>query len=160
MSNSTDQYVLADDLSGEVSPPEEWHRTISTESMELDPSLGEILRAVFDMGVGERETYEALAEREYSKASDLADELGRDRSSVHRYLKELLKKGLVTRRRRILQSGGHVYQYSARSPEQVRELLLAGLSEWVAAAQNQIEEFVAESAGTEQSTPVGSPVGP
>jgi len=113
-----------------------------------DPTLTEVLRVVFDVGVGERETYVALAGGEATSAGDLAEELDRDRSNVNRYLNNLYQKNLVTRRRRILQSGGHVYEYSARSPDSVRKLLLAGLSEWTAAASDRIDQLVAETTET------------
>lgn len=126
------------------------------------PSLQEILRVVFDIGVGERETYVALAARECGSAAELADDLDRDRSNVNRYLNSLFQKGLVTRRRRILQSGGHVYQYSARPPEEVRGLLRAGLQEWTGTASEHIDDLVADididragADATETTAPAG-----
>jgi predicted transcriptional regulator len=111
-----------------------------------DPTLEEVLRVVFDVGVGERVTYLALAERGSASAGDLAKKLNRNRSNVSRYLKSLYQKGLVTRRRRILQSGGHVYEYSVRSPEQVRQLLHAELSKWTRTADKRVNELVTEIA--------------
>ncbi len=144
------EYVLADDVS-----PDPWaEETDRPDDPRADdspvqgtvatPSLQEVLRVVFDIGVGERETYVALAARECGSAGDLAEDLDRDRSNVNRYLNSLFKKGLVTRRRRILQSGGHVYQYSARPPEEVRGLLRAGLQEWTGTAGDHIDDLVAD----------------
>lgn len=160
MSNGTDQYVLPDDDPAVVAAAE-WTLPADIEDVPTtaagdEPALGEVLQVVFDIGVGERETYHALIGREYSRAGELADELGRDRSNVNRYLNELSEKGIVTRRRRILKSGGHVYQYSARPPEEVRALLLVGLSEWVGTARDHIDEFVAEVSRPERSASVES----
>jgi predicted transcriptional regulator len=119
-----------------------------------EPTLTEVLRVVVDIGIGEREAYVALAEQDATSAGDLAEQLDRDRSNVNRYLNSLYQKNLVTRRRRILQSGGHVYEYSARSPDSVRELLLAGLHEWAEAASAHLDQLVAETAeAAERVTP-------
>lgn len=143
------QYVLADDVShdpwtDQPDRPVEADDPSTTDAI-TDPSLEEVLQVVFDIGVGEREVYRALAARECGSTGDLADELDRCRSNVSRYLNRLFQKGLVTRRRRILQSGGHVYQYSARSPEEVRRLLRAGLEQWSGAANDHIETLVADA---------------
>jgi len=169
MSNSS-EYVLADDVPGtawtedsagqvtddgdgwDVSDSAGTRERAGTGESDLpdatpvgEPTLTEVLRVVFDIGVGERETYVALAGRQATSAGDLAEELDRDRSNVNRYLNNLYQKNLVTRRRRILQSGGHVYEYSARSPETVKELLLGGLGEWADAASDRIEQLAAET---------------
>jgi len=121
-----------------------------------DLSVVDILRVVFDMGVGEREVCAALTEQEYNSAGDLADQLDRDRSNVNRALTCLHQHGFITRRRRILQSGGHLYQYSMRPPEQVRTLLLYGVRQWATAACNEIDEFVDEQ---ESNTPQNAAAG-
>lgn len=143
------EYVLSEDASVET----ETERPVRpdgsddrpSELADVDPSLEEVLQVVFDIGVGERETYVALTAHESTSAGELAEQLDRDRSNVNRYLNNLFQKGLVTRRRRILQSGGHIYQYSARSPEEVGSLLRAGLGEWARTASNHIDEFVADT---------------
>jgi predicted transcriptional regulator len=109
-----------------------------------DLSVVDILRIVFDMGVGEREVYAALVGQEYSSAGDLADQLDRDRSNINRVLAHLHQHGFVTRRRRILQSGGYLYQYCVRSPEEVRRRLLYGVRQWATAACDEIDQFVDE----------------
>ncbi len=144
------EYVLADDV-----PADTWQTAETDEQTPVGtreeapapdtvtpPSLEEVLRVVFDIGVGERETYLALAARECGSAGDLAEDLDRDRSNVNRYLNRLFQNGLVTRRRRILQSGGHLYQYSARPPDEVRALLRAGLREWLGTADDHIETLL------------------
>ncbi len=147
--NKRSEYVLADDVSTDTrvkqpaapGEPEE----VPTAASEGEPTTEEVLRVVFGIGVGEREAYLALAERGRGSAGDLAEVLDRDRSNVNRYLNHLAEKGLVTRRRRILQSGGHVYQYKARPPKQVRARLLAALQEWIDGAHDRVDDLVAEA---------------
>jgi len=143
------EYVLADDVSTgsrveQPAVPGE-SEEVPTAASDGQPTTEEVLRVVFGIGVGEREAYLALAERGRGSAGDLAEALDRDRSNVNRYLNRLSEKGLVTRRRRILQSGGHVYQYEARPPEQVRARLLAALQEWTDGAHDRVDDLVAEA---------------
>jgi len=110
-------------------------------SITVEPSLQEVLTAVFDLREHERETYRALLSAPDSTTSELASVVDRDRSNVNRSLSALAEKGLVTRRRRILEIGGHVYQYTANPPGEVRERLHEALDEWVATAHARIDQF-------------------
>ncbi|MEF8781817.1 MAG: helix-turn-helix domain-containing protein [Haloarculaceae archaeon] len=144
MSNRS-EYLLVDDVPDSSRPddgePDFGYSGSADERVDCDPTLVEVLQVVFDIGVGERNVYQALCSRSHSNAGDLAEELDRDYSTVNRTLRTLFQKGLVTRRRRILQSGGHLYQYSARPPEQVRALLLHGFEKWADAARDRIDEL-------------------
>lgn len=144
------KYVLADDVpSGVGADPLDGQKNGDGPQKTApggEPTLGEVLQVVFNVGVGEHEVYVALAARGPTSAGDLARELDRNRSNVSRHLRSLFEKDLATRRRRILQSGGHAYEYSARSPEQVRQLLLAGLRRWTHVADERIDELVTEIA--------------
>lgn len=143
----SDRYVLADEVA--ESGPEVGERpgtaSKSDVIMENNPAVEEVLEVVFGLGVSEREVYAALAREKESSAADLADELDRSYRTVNRHLNGLCQKGFVTRRRRILQTGGHVYQYSARAPDEVRALLRAGVQEWITAAHDCIDEFASET---------------
>lgn len=176
MSNSS-EFVLADDVPGagwtdesagrETDGVEDWTAPGASGSRDGgapgdddhgtalagEPSLTEVLRVVFDVGVGEREAYVALVRQQSKSAGDLAEDLDRDRSNVNRYLNNLYQKDLVTRRRRILQSGGHVYEYCARSPDAVRDLLLAGLEAWTDAASDRIDQLVTETDDATEQVP-------
>jgi len=149
MSNSSRQYVVDNDASGiqdrtdtvrPRSPGEETEQMIEDEL-----TLDDVLEFVFGVGVREREIYSALAASDDRTVQELADELDRHRSSINRGLKELFRKGFVTRRRRILNSGGQVYQYSARSPEHVQSSMVAALEEWTELAQDELDGFVAHA---------------
>lgn len=144
MSNRS-EYLLVDDAPDSSRPedgePGLGYAGSADARIDCDPTLVEVLQVVFDIGLGERNVYEALCGRGHSSADDLAEELDRDYSTVNRTLRALCQNGLVTRRRRILQSGGHLYEYSARPPEQVRALLCHGLEEWTDAARDRIDEL-------------------
>lgn len=108
---------------------------------ESEPSFEEILACVFDLGLHEVRTYEALLGQPASTVEELAAELERDRSSVNRSLSTLREKGLTDRTRYLLDSGGHVYQYTATDIEQTRGLMHETLDAWAAYVHDRIDTF-------------------
>ncbi|MFB6073574.1 MAG: helix-turn-helix domain-containing protein [Haloarculaceae archaeon] len=108
--------------------------------IESEPSLDEVLH-VFGIRDHERRTYRVLRRRPQSTVAELAAELDRDRSNVNRSLSTLCEKGLADRERRLLDGGGHVYQYAATPPAEVRTLLHRSLEAWADAGHDRIDDF-------------------
>ena len=106
-----------------------------------DPSFEHVLSCVFGVQDHESRTYLALAEQPGSTVAELAEQLNRDRSNVNRSLSALMDKGLVERRRRLLDPGGYVYQYTATPVPDAKELLHDALDEWVERVHGVIAEF-------------------
>jgi predicted transcriptional regulator len=106
-----------------------------------EPGFEEVLRCVFDVQKHEAKLYLELLDAPDSTVAELADRVERDRSNVNRGLSTLLENGLADRRRRLLDSGGHVYQYRATPPEDTRELMHETLDEWTAYVHERIDEF-------------------
>lgn len=106
-----------------------------------DPSFEHVLSCVFGVQDHESRTYLALAEQPGSTVAELAEQLNRDRSNVNRSLSALMDKGLVERRRRLLDPGGYVYQYTATPVPDAKELLHDALDEWVERVHEVIAEF-------------------
>ena len=106
-----------------------------------EPDLTEILVCVFGIQEHEARTYETLLEYPGSTVEELARELDRDRSNVNRSLSTLREKGLASRERRLLDGGGHVYQYLPTSLEECRELMHETLDVWAEYVHQQIDKF-------------------
>jgi len=109
-----------------------------------DPSFEHVLACVFGIQDHESRTYLALADRPGSTVAELAEALERDRSNVNRSLSTLMEKGLVERRRRLLDPGGYVYQYTATPVPEAKEMLHGALDEWVERVHGVIDEFGAD----------------
>lgn len=109
--------------------------------LEGEPGFEEVMRCVFGIRTHEAKLYLELLEIPNSTIAELADRIDRDRSNVNRGCTTLLEKGLVDRHRRLLDSGGHVYQYRPTPPDEVRELMHETLNEWTAYVHERIEEF-------------------
>ena len=112
--------------------------------LDSEPGFEEVLRCVFGIQAHEARLYMELLDAPDSTVAELAEVVDRDRSNVNRGLTTLLEKDLVSRRRRLLDSGGHVYQYRATPVEEARELMHATLEEWTAFVHERIDEFPGE----------------
>ncbi|MFC5134396.1 MULTISPECIES: helix-turn-helix domain-containing protein [Haloferacaceae] len=108
---------------------------------DVSPSFEHVLSCVFGIRDHESRTYLTLIEYRGSTVAELADVLDRDRSNVNRSLSTLREKGLVERRRRLLDSGGYVYQYTAIPVPEAKRLLHDALDEWVAGVHESIDAF-------------------
>jgi len=117
-------------------PPE-----IETLVGTVDPEFTHILSCVFGIQDHESRTYLVLRDQPGSTVEELANSLERDRSNVNRSLSTLREKGLVDRERRLLDSGGYVYQYTAVELETAKQMLHESLDEWVASVHDSIDEF-------------------
>ncbi|WP_254272811.1 helix-turn-helix domain-containing protein [Haloarcula marina] len=109
--------------------------------VDEEPELDEVMACVFGVQRHEVRTYLALLDAPGSTVEELASHLDRDRSNVNRSLSTLREKGLAERRRRLLDGGGHVYQYTATPLSEARELLHETLDQWTAAVHDRIDEF-------------------
>ncbi|MGQ3329987.1 MULTISPECIES: helix-turn-helix domain-containing protein [Halorubrum] len=108
---------------------------------DVSPSFEHVLSCVFGVRDHESRTYLTLLDHPGSTVAELAETLDRDRSNVNRSLSTLREKGLVERRRRLLDSGGYVYQYTAVPVPDAKERLHDALDEWVGGVHAAIDEF-------------------
>lgn len=100
-----------------------------------------VLECVFDVQEHESRTYLALLDAPGSTVAELAEDLERDRSNVNRSLGTLVEKGLAERERRLLDTGGYVYQYTAVPLPEARERMHEAVEEWSAQVHERIDEF-------------------
>ena len=109
--------------------------------LDSEPGFEEVMVCVFGIQRHETKTYQVLCDRPGSTVEELAAELERDRSNVNRSLSTLREKGLAERGRRLLDGGGHVYQYTATPLPEAKELMHDTLDEWTAYVHSRIDEF-------------------
>ncbi len=112
-----------------------------------EPDFTVVMSCVFGVNEHVTRTYIRLLDQPGSTVEELADALDRDRSNVNRALTTLLDLGLATRERRLLDSGGYVYQYKAVSLPEAKEMLKEGLDAWAEQVHDVIEEFEEEREG-------------
>lgn len=106
-----------------------------------EPGFHQVMSCVFGIQDHETRTYLALLDQPGSTVEELANRLDRDRSNVNRSLSTLLERGLVERQRRLLDSGGYVYQYDAVDLPEAKEMLHTALDEWTDHVHGVIDDF-------------------
>jgi predicted transcriptional regulator len=109
--------------------------------LDEEPGFEDVLTCVFNIQRHEARTYETLLDNPGSTVEELATKLDRDRSNVNRSLSTLREKDLAQRRRRLLDGGGHVYQYSPTPLEEARGLMHETLDAWAEYVHQRIDEF-------------------
>lgn len=105
-----------------------------------EPDFDDLLSCVFGITEPVAETYQYLLANPESTVKELAETMECDRSNVNRKLDRLREKGLATRNRSILNTGGHVYQYTPLDLDETQTLMHRTLDEWTAAMHEQIDE--------------------
>jgi predicted transcriptional regulator len=113
--------------------------------LDEEPTFADVLACVFDVQDHEVRTYLTLLDNPGSTVEELASQLERDRSNVNRSLSTLREKGLAERERRLLDGGGHIYQYAATPLPEARELMHETLDEWAAYVHDRIDDFGEEN---------------
>jgi predicted transcriptional regulator len=108
---------------------------------ESNPNFPEVMTCVFGIQPHVTRTYLALADQPASTVEELADVLDRDRSNVNRSLTTLLDHGLAERERRLLDSGGYVYQYKPTPLPEAKEMLHTALDAWADRVHGTIDGF-------------------
>jgi predicted transcriptional regulator len=77
---------------------------------------------------------------------EIAEQIGKDRSTVQRVLNKLYKKGLAMRETHKIQRGGYFYTYHAEETEVIREQILSQLEEWYQATKSFLIESWTQTA--------------
>jgi len=72
---------------------------------------------------------------------DVADGIGRDRSTAYRSISRLLETGFVTQEQRNYESGGYYYVYRVREPDALAADMQRLLNDWYARIGMLIQEF-------------------
>lgn len=111
---------------------------------QSNPSFRNVLSCVFGIEDHETRTYLTLLDHPGSTIEELATALDRDRSTVNRSLSTLRERGLVRRDRRLLNGGGYVYQYTAVSLPEAKEMLHEALDTWTETVHETIDGFDGE----------------
>lgn len=107
-----------------------------------EPSLDGLLETVFGLQPRDVDVNRALLDNQDASVNELAGVVDLNRSNVQRHLNELRERGLVRRRRRLLNSGGQFYQYTALPPTEARDLLQEAFDDWAEQARDRFDEFL------------------
>jgi predicted transcriptional regulator len=96
---------------------------------------------MYNLSDMDMETLKLLLTRGPFKADDLADRLGRDRSTVYRSLQKLVSCQVVSKETRNLDRGGYYHVYAAVPRDVLRDRLEHCVEEWHSRVRTLLDRF-------------------
>ena len=99
-------------------------------TMECPTEIKQLLKVLYNLSSSETEVLYYLCDEE-AEASEIAEDIGKDRSTVQRYLSKLRTTGLV-QRESIVEEGkrGRSYIYSVPDKEEMKEKIKERMTKW------------------------------
>jgi len=116
------------------------------QSLITTPDMGadEIMRCALGVRTTEMEAYCAIVSGGASTVQEVAERLGKSRSTAQRLLLPLVDKGLAAREERLIGLGGYQYVYRAVPPERMRAAIEENLKLWYERMLSELDRLPAE----------------
>lgn len=116
------------------------------QSLITTPDMGadEIMRCALGVRTTEMEAYCAIVSGGASTVQEVAERLGKSRSTAQRLLLNLVEKGLAAREERLIGLGGYQYVYRAVPPERIRAAIEENLKLWYERMLSELDRLPAE----------------
>lgn len=109
--------------------------------MKCPGEIKELLKVLYNLSGSETEVLYYLCNNE-AKASEIAEELGKDRSTIQRYLSKLRSTGLV-KRESLVEEGkkGRSYVYSISDKSEMKNKIHERMDEWKKEKMEVLEDI-------------------
>ena len=101
----------------------------------------DLVQCAFSLNEFEVEVYNRLTEVGAKRADDLADLMGKDRSTVYRALQKLMACGMCFRETKSIERGGYYHVYRAISRDELKQKLEHCVDDWHARMQQLLDKF-------------------
>jgi predicted transcriptional regulator len=104
-------------------------------------SCADLLRCMYNLSDLDMEVLSILLRDGPTTADDLAERLGRDRSTVYRGLQKLVSCQVVNKETRSLDRGGYYHVYASVPRDLLRERLEHCIEEWNTRVRSLLANF-------------------
>ena len=101
----------------------------------------DIVQCAFSLNDFEVDVYKASALHGPLRADELADRMGKDRSTVYRALQKLMSCGMCFRETKSLDEGGYYHVYSAVSKDVLKQKMEHCVEEWNLRIRDALARF-------------------
>lgn len=109
--------------------------------MECPSEMKQLLKVLYNLSGSETQVMYFLCDNE-ARASEIAEELGKDRSTVQRYLSKLRSTGLVERESKVEDGKrGRYYVYSVPDKDEMKKKIKDRMEEWEEDKMQVLEEI-------------------
>jgi predicted transcriptional regulator len=108
----------------------------------------DLVQCAFSLNEFEVEVFNRLTDAGAKRADDLADLMGKDRSTIYRALQKLMTCGMCFRETKSIERGGYYHVYRAISRDELKQKLERCVDDWYGKMQQVLAKF-------EQHTDIG-----
>ena len=109
--------------------------------MQCPGEMKELLKVLYNLSGSESEVMYYLCNNE-ARATEIAEELGKDRSTVQRYLSKLQSTGLVQRESKVEKGKkGRYYIYRIKDKKQMKEEVKQRMKQWEKEKMEVLEDI-------------------
>jgi predicted transcriptional regulator len=112
------------------------------EMLQSDIECEGLLECFHGLSELDRTVFEALVEAEGSMTVDeVAEQVGRERSTAHRSVTRLEDAGVLEREQRTYDGGGYCHVFRPANPDEIADGMQRMLNDWYAEMGQLIGEF-------------------
>jgi predicted transcriptional regulator len=104
----------------------------------------DLVQCAFSLNEFEVQVYNRLISNGPMRADDLADIIGRDRSTVYRALQKMMTCGMCFRETKSIERGGYYHVYRAISKDELKARLEQCVDGWYGRMQEILQRFGVE----------------
>ncbi len=108
---------------------------------EKNICCNDVIQCVFDLNELDIKSYKKLKETEGVQATDLADMLKKERSTIYRSLQRLVCSGLCIKKTKTLKKGGYYHIYSPITNKEAKEKINRCIDDWYKKMKETIKEL-------------------
>ena len=101
----------------------------------------DLVQCAFSLNEFEVEVFNLLTDAGARRADDLAEMMGKDRSTVYRALQKLMTCGMCFRETKSIERGGYYHVYRAISRDEMRQKLEHCVDDWYERMQQVLAKF-------------------
>lgn len=116
-------------------------RSVINYLEQREKECEDILECVAGFGDLEKDIYLTMLEEDELTVDEVAEKVGKERSTVFRSLKTLMENGFVEEDTRGLEGGSYVNVYTAVPPETVSQNMRERVNNWKELVEDMIDEF-------------------
>ncbi len=101
----------------------------------------DVIKCIFDLNDLDIATYKKLKEKKELQATELANILKKERSTVYRSLQRLVCCGLCSKKTKTLQKGGYYHVYSPVTKKETKEKINRCIDNWYKKMKDTIKDL-------------------
>ena len=101
----------------------------------------DVMQCFFNLNEFEINVYLKLVKKGPQKTDDLAESIGKDKTTAYRALQKLISCGLCFRETKTIERGGYFHVYSAVSPAIVKMKIQNCMEQWNVSMKKALDEF-------------------